>query len=270
MAKMTMIRMMLPILALTVHPDAAWAQASDMPIPAASSDRFPPGIVVRQAGEHKVYADRHGHTLYGMDLRAVVGRTGRATLYCSQDCLTNWEPLLAPPGSEVQPTPHAFGGARSVDQQPVKAAGTDWTVMEGPKGPQWVYKRFHMVFTRKGDRPGSGEHDGEDGYIWNSLKYIPPVPELVAPPNVVPVLVKDAYGLADGQGNLLFSPKGKDCPAPCAWSGLAAGMARKGIGQWSVRQGGDQAQWVYRGKPVYRSTSANPADIPAEAAMLTP
>ena len=40
-----------------------------------------------------------------------------------------------------------------------------------------------MVFIRKGDTPGSTAHDGTDEMIWNSLRFVPPVPEIVAPAN---------------------------------------------------------------------------------------
>lgn len=264
-----MFRAALPVLLLAALPATVRAQASDLPIPAAASDNFPAGIAVKEAGEGRVYVNRRGLTLYGMDMRAVTGRTGRPALYCTGDCLAEWEPLLAPPGSPLSPVPRQFGGPRTSGEKPASDAG-DWSVMEGPSGPQWVYKHIHMVFTRKGDQPGSTVQDGQDDFVWNTLKYVPPVPKLTAPANVTSRLVKDAYVLADAQGNFLFTPRQKDCTDPCAWRGFASGMARRGIGEWSVRQGEDQAQWVYRGKPVYRTEGKNPTDIPAEAVALTP
>lgn len=248
------------------------AQASDMKIPAAASDRFPDGISVQQVKDGKVYVDRRGLTLYGMDVRAVTGRTGRPFVFCSGPCLDAWEPLLALPGSTPMPIPPMFGGPRAQEGDPPPAKGDgDWSVVQGPTGPQWAYKRVHLVFTRKGDRPGSTVHDGDDGYTWNTLKYVPPQPELTAPPNVEARFVEGAYVLTDSQGNLLFSAKGKDCAATCAnWQAFASGMARRGMGDWGVRQGEDHAQWVYRGKPVYRIRSSAPADIPAEGTLLNP
>lgn len=270
---MTAIRAAILTIALTGQSASLWAQASDMDIPAAASERLPGGIAVKSVEDGRVYVDRRGLTLYGMDIRAVTGRTGRPFLYCSGDCLAQWEPLLAPAGSTPAPTPSEFGGPQVVEDQSEAAAkdAEDWTIAQGPQGPQWVYKRVHLVFTRKGDRPGSTAYDGQDSYVWNTLKYIAPIPELVAPPNVAPSLVHGGYVLADTQGNLLFTPKAKDCADPCGnWRGFASGMARRGIGQWSVRQGQDQAQWVYRGKPVYRIDGNDPADIPAEGVALTP
>jgi predicted lipoprotein with Yx(FWY)xxD motif len=262
-----MIRALLPTLAFATLPVTAWAQASDLPIPAAVADHFPAGIAVKTAGEQRVYVNRRGATLYGMDMRAATGRTGRPALYCTGDCLSEWEPLLAPKGSPVSPVPREFGGPRTPSEKPSGEA-TDWTVMEGPAGPQWVYKRVHMVFTRKGERPGSVAHDGEDGFLWNSLKYVPPVPKLSAPANVTPRLADGAYVLTDGQGNQLFTARAGDCADPCAWPVFASGMARRGMGEWSVRTGPDRSQWVYRGKPVYRTEGKDP--IPAEAVALAP
>jgi predicted lipoprotein with Yx(FWY)xxD motif len=265
-----MVRAALPALSLAMAPVAVWAQASDLPIPVAASDSFPAGIAVKEAGEGHVYVNRRGLTLYGMDMRAVTGRTGRPALYCTGDCLAEWEPLRAPPGSPLTPIPRQFGGPKVPGEKPAAKPIGDWLVMEGPVGPQWVYKQVHMVFTHKGDRPGSVVQDGQDSFVWNTLKYVPPVPKLTAPANVTPRLVKGAYVLADMQGHLLFTPRHKDCADPCKWRGFASGMARRGMGEWTVRQGEDQAQWVYRGKPVYLAEGKDMADIPAEAVALTP
>ncbi|RJF94290.1 hypothetical protein D3876_06380 [Sphingomonas cavernae] len=259
---------------MAAQPAQLWGQASDMDILAAASDRFPEGISVKAVEGDSVYVDRRGLTLYGMDVRAVTGRTGKPFVYCSGPCLDEWQPLLAPPGSTQAPVSPEFGGSRIAPggEDAQKASdGGDWTVMPGPAGPQWTYKRVHLVFTRKGDRPGSTAHDGDDSYTWNTLKYVPPVPEFAAPPNVEARFIDGAYVLADTQGNLLFSPKAKSCAEPCAgWLVFASGMARRGMGEWAVRQGEDHAQWVYGGKPVYRIRSSNLADIPAEAVLLNP
>ncbi|MES2157891.1 MAG: hypothetical protein V4512_08810 [Pseudomonadota bacterium] len=253
------------LILLALAPAPLWAQASDLDIPVAAADHFPRGIMAKA----RVYTDPRGLTLYGMDMRAATGRTGQPALYCSGDCLTQWEPLLAPRSAPVSPVPREFGGPRD-DATAVKPASDnpDWTVIAGPAGPQWVYKKVHLVFTRKGAAPGSSEHDGADGYVWNSLKYVPPSPKLIAPPDVAARLVDGAYVLADAQGNWLFSPKAADCADPCAWRAHATGMVRRSVGQWTVRQTADQAQWVYRGKPVYRADPRQP--VPADGAALTP
>lgn len=95
-----------------------------------------------------------------------------------------------------------------------------------------------------------------------------PPPKLIAPSDVAARLVDGAYVLADAQGNWLFSPKAADCATPCAWRALATGMVRRSVGQWTVRQTGDQAQWVYRGKPVYRADPRQP--VPADGTALIP
>lgn len=253
------------LILLVPFPAPLWAQASDLEIPVAAADHFPSGIAVKD----RVYTDRRGLTLYGMDMRAATGRTGRPALYCSGDCLTQWEPLLAPRGTPVSPIPREFGGPRS-GAVTVKAASDnpDWTVVEGPAGPQWVYKKVHLIFTRKGAGPGQTEHDGADDYLWNSLKYVPPPPKLVAPPYVAARLVDGAYVLADAQGSWLFIPKNADCTDPCGWRPLATGMVRRSVGRWTVRHTADQAQWVYRGKPVYRAAPRQP--VPADGVALTP
>jgi hypothetical protein len=72
-----MIRALLPALTFAAMPVTAWAQASDLPIPAAVADHFPAGIAVKTAGEQRVYVNRRGATLYGMDMRAATGRPAR-------------------------------------------------------------------------------------------------------------------------------------------------------------------------------------------------
>ncbi|MCI4592677.1 hypothetical protein MOK15_21705 [Sphingobium sp. BYY-5] len=263
-----MIRHAIAILML-VQPAELWAQAADLPLEAASGDPLPPGVSVKQAGSRSVYVDAHGRTLYGMDMRAVTGRTGRQALWCSGDCLTQWEPLMAPAKAMVVPLPPQFGGEKSAAD--ASKPNGDWVVMQGPKGPQWVFKGVNLVFTRIGEQPGSAAHDGEDGLTWNSLKYVPPLPRITAPANVAPRLVEGRYLLVDGQGDLLVSPRAAHCGATCAqWRAFPAGLVRRGTGQWSVRQDEERAQWVYRDRPVYVIDGADPADIPTDALPLTP
>ncbi|MFD2430654.1 hypothetical protein ACFSUK_26460 [Sphingobium scionense] len=84
-------------------------------------------------------------------------------------------------------------------------------------------------------------------------------------------LVDGRYLLVDGQGNLLVTHKGKACGTACAdWRVFPAGMARRGMGAWTVRPDGDRAQWAYRDLPVFTIEGDDPADIPAEAEPLIP
>jgi len=252
-----------------VQPAALWAQAADLPPEAASGEPLPAGVSIRKVGAQSVYVDAHGRTLYGMDMRAVTGRTGHQPLWCSGDCLTQWTPLAAPAKAEIVPAPPEFGGDRKAPR--LKQDGPDWIVMQGPSGPQWVYKRVNLVFTHAGERPGTIGHEGEDGLVWNSLKYVPAAPKIDAPADVTARLVDRRYLLVDGQGNLLVTHKGKACGTACAdWRVFPAGMARRGMGAWTVRPDGDRAQWAYRDRPVFTIEGDDPADIPAEAEPLIP
>ncbi len=167
------------------------------------------------------------------------------------------------------PAPPEFGGDRKAPR--LKQDGPDWIVMQGPSGPQWVYKRVNLVFTHVGERPGTIGHEGEDALVWNSLKYVPAAPKIDAPADVTARLVDGRYLLVDGQDNLLVTHKGKACGTACAdWRVFPAGMARRGMGAWTVRPDGDRAQWAYRDRPVFTIAGDDPADIPAEAEPLIP
>ena len=219
---------------------AAYAQPVDLPIPAATTDQYPPGVTVRQTAKGPVYADAEGHTLYGMDMRTLVRWSADAAQYCQGPCAETWQPLLAPPDSKPnvvfprgfgdRPRPGGAAGtatpAAGAAAAPVRggfnavppgyiaqANAPDWTIIQGPQGPQWVYKGWHMVYTRKGDKPGSTVFDGSDNLTWNTLKFVPPVPKLVAPSSVSTLFVDGAYVLTDKNGRVLFTG---NCAADCA------------------------------------------------------
>ena len=149
----------------------------------------------------------------------------------------------------------------------VQQVVNDWSVVEGPKGPQYVYKRWHLVFTRKGDKRAQTDRDGYDKYVWNTLKYLPPVPKLVAPTTVSTTLKDGTYVLTDKQGAVLFTG---NCTKNCHWVPLQAGAAGRGLGEWTVSRSGDTPQWVYRGKPVFVSQEEDPLQTPASGTALQP
>lgn len=246
----------------------ASAQPADLPIPPATTSEYPSGVRVREAGSGSVYADRRGLVLYGMDMRTVLRWATDPAQYCRDQCAAEWEPLLAPPGFAVNlrypgagGRPQSdYGGGQFLDNR----KAPDWTVIAGPQGPQWVYKGWHMVFTRRGSEPGSVEFDGHDGRIWNTLKYIPPVPQVVAPPGVRPAFIGQRYVLADSQGRPLFTGT---CLKPCTWTPLPAAMASRGIGKWKVDRSLDTPQWRLGAQPVFVETEAG---LPTGARHLQP
>ena len=274
----------------------AHAQPVDLPIPAASTDQYPPGVAVRQTAKGPVYADAQGHTLYGMDMRTLVRWSSDAAQYCQSPCAETWLLMLAPPGSKPNVVfPRGFGQAPA---RPAAAPGAaapaagaapapvrggfnavppgfiaqanapDWTIIQGPQGPQWVYKGWHMVYTRKSERPGSTAYDGADNFTWNSLKFVPSVPKLTAPSSVATQFVDGAYALTDKSGRVLFTGT---CATDCAgWVPLAAPMAGRGFGEWAISLASDNPQWTWRGKPVFISQEDNPAKAPASGTVLRP
>jgi predicted lipoprotein with Yx(FWY)xxD motif len=260
------------------------AQPADLPVPAAKTGEYPPGIAVRQTRSGPVYANARGRTLYGMDMRTVLRWSPDASQFCKDRC-AEWEPMLA--GADAKPNiafPRGFGGppAPRVAGAPPRPPGPpalppgfvtpqsapDWTIIAGPLGPQWVYKGWHMAYVRKGEPAGSTAHDGADEQTWNTLKYVPPVPQIVAPASVTTLFTGGAYALADRGGRLLFTGK---CSLPCAdWSPLTAPMAGRGLGEWSVSLASDNPQWAWRGQPVFVSPEADPLSVPRNGKVLRP
>ncbi|HMP56220.1 MAG TPA: hypothetical protein PKD92_06590 [Novosphingobium sp.] len=231
------------------------AQPVDLPIPPATTAEYPPGVRVRDTASVPVYADGRGLTLYGMDMRTVVRWSPNPALHCRQDCLAEWEPLLAPADATVNIRYPAGPGALNA-----MTAGSpfldnrrapDWTVIEGPAGRQWVYKGWHMVFTRRASKPGSTAFDGHDGMVWNTLKFVPPVPEISAPAGVRASLVDGRYILADGAGRPLFTGR---CAQPCTWTPLPAPLAGRGMNRWSVNRSSERPQWQYGSLAVFVQT----------------
>ncbi|MEO6715768.1 MAG: hypothetical protein ABIM50_00755 [Novosphingobium sp.] len=284
----------------------AYSQPVDLPIPAATTAQYPPGVTVRQTANGPVYADAQGHTLYGMDMRTLIRWNPDAAQYCQGACAQIWLPLLAPPDAKPNVVfPRGFGerprtgGTAAIPEAAAPAAATsaapsaagaapparggfnplppeyiaqanapDWTIIQGPQGPQWVYKGWHMVYTRKGDKPGATTFDGSDNFTWNTLKFVPPVPKLTAPSSVSTIFTDGAYALADKNGRVLFSG---NCATDCTgWVPLAAPMAGKGFGEWAISLATDTPQWTWRGKPVFISQEDNPVKAPPSGSVLRP
>ncbi len=259
---------------------SALAQPVDLPIAAATTAEYPAGVSVGSAGGIPVYVDAQGRTLYGMDMRVLLRAGPDASQYCQAACAEVWEPLLAPAGSKPniafplgfgdRRQAAAAGGARPDPQAEMarNQKAPDWTIIAGPHGPQWVYKGWHMVFVRKGDKPGSAAYDGADNMAWNTLKYVPPVPQVVTPVNVSTAFVDGGYALVDNKGRLLFSGNcGNDC---AGWRAFTGPLASVGVGDWAVRRDADAPQWLYRGQPVFVAQGPVPADLPAGAKVLRP
>ncbi len=261
-------RLRLALLVALLSPSAALAQPVDLPIPPATTTEYPPGISVGKTASGPVYVDAKGRTLYGMDMRTLIRWGADPSKYCKDACAETWEPLLAPSGAVPNIRyPQGFGSTTPPGfVQPQKAP--DWTIIEGPQGPQWVYKGWHVVYTRKGDKRGSTEFEGADHLTWNTLKFVPPVPKIEAPMNVSTIFVDGAYALADKDGRVLFTGQ---CQRNCAgWQPMAGGMASQGTGQWAVNSSGDRPQWTYRGKPVFVSQEDDPTKAPQAGIVLRP
>lgn len=174
----------------------------------------------------------------------------------------------APAGVNQQQLAASFGFGSAPAGMHTQQDAPDWTVVEGPAGPQWVYKGYHMVYVRKGDRPRSTQYDGAEGQIWNTLKFVPPVPKLTAPGGVGSAFVDGGYLLTDKDGNLLYTGRcGKDC---AGWKPLAAAVASQGLGEWTVDRTTDRPQWRYRGKPVFIARDDQLASLPRSAVALRP
>lgn len=261
-------------------PLCAFAQPADMPLAPALTTEYPDGIVVAKVDGISVYTARDGRTLYGLDTRVVHLWSSNPALYCEGRC-TEWEPLLAPPGSEpnvflrssggvggAPPAPADGGrpgggnGQRSAQQVP------DWGIVKGPAGAQWIYKGWHMVYVRKGDKRRSAQFDGAENMMWNTLKFVPPAPRMAMPSGIKAAFKDEAYFLADAEGRPLFTGRcGNNCND---WEPLRAGFASQGVGEWSVSRDADQPQWTYRGKRVFVSVDADMASLPKSGVLLRP
>jgi predicted lipoprotein with Yx(FWY)xxD motif len=230
-------------------PSPSLAQASDPSKEDSAIDEsiHPGDVLVRTAKAGQYYADAQGRTLYALDMRIARARSGEALNYCIGPCAKIWAPFAAP-----------------ADARPVGR----WKALVGAQGPQWSY-RNNLVFTYVADRkPGDVAGNNYDD-LWHLIAYIPPAPTLVAPANVVPVFADQNYVLTDAGTHALFTPRTPDCGAACAgWAPLAAGVAARDVGEWTVLRTGDTPQWAWRGKPVFEGQGDMPMIVPAGGVPL--
>lgn len=162
----------------------------------------------------------------------------------------------------------AFGRGAAPPGMFTQQNAPDWTIVEGPAGPQWVYKGYNMVYVRKGDTPRSTAFDGAEDKTWNTLKFIPPVPKVTAPIGVGVAWLDDAYLLTDKDGKVLYTGNcGRDC---AGWTPLAAPLLSQGLGEWTVDRSAPRPQWLFRGKPVYVAADDTTASLPGETVALRP
>lgn len=174
----------------------------------------------------------------------------------------------APAGVDQQQLAAAFGFGAAPPGMYTQQNAPDWTIIDGPAGPQYVYKGYNMVFVRKGDQPRSTTYDGAEDKTWNTLKFVPPVPKVTAPNGVATTWMKDTYVLTDKDGKLLYTGKcGRDC---AGWRPLAAPIASQGLGEWTVDRNAPRPQWLYRGKPVYVAADESLASLPRSTVVLRP
>lgn len=248
----------------TVH-----AQPADLPIAPADGTPLPKGVRVKKSADGSVYADARGHTLYGMDMRTVLRWAPDPARFCAQDCTREWAPLLAPPGTKPN-IRYPIGFEKAAEMPPAEDQITDprkapdWTVIEGAAGPQWVYKGWHLVFTR---RAAGGNAPPPNDMTWNTLKFVPAPPRIAAPGLVATAYFGGAYALTDRDGRVLFTGH---CAAPCAWRPLPAPMASGGLGDWKVSLSGDRAEWTFKGQQVFVSEESDPHAIPRGGRILRP
>jgi predicted lipoprotein with Yx(FWY)xxD motif len=174
----------------------------------------------------------------------------------------------APTGVDPQQLAAAFGQGGAPAGMYTQQNAPDWTIVDGPAGPQYVYKGYNMVYVRKGDKPRSTAFEGAQDKTWNTLKFIPPVPKVAAPNGVGAAWVNDSYVLTDKDGKLLYTGRcGTDC---ASWKPLAAGIASQGLGEWTVDRNAARPQWLYRGKPVYVAADDSLASLPRSSMALRP
>lgn len=213
--------------------------------PAAPARGYPAPVSVGNTPVGPVYVDATRKTLYTMSLRWAQARTGVGIEYCASACLAAWTPLVAAP-----------------DAKPIG----DWTIIAGPKGPQWAFRRNPVFSFNADSQPGDVKGDGYD-YLWSTLLFVPPKPELVAPPSVAATPVKGENILTDTGGRALFTVAGA---VAVSFIPFAAAMASRPVGEWTVLRDRDVPQWAWRGKAVFVSHEAISTNVPADGEVIKP
>jgi predicted lipoprotein with Yx(FWY)xxD motif len=195
------------------------------------------------------YADKGRRTLYAVDATEAWFRRGSMADYCDGDCPNRLKLLFAADGAV------AIGAWR-----PTQIGGRS----------VWTY-RGAAVYTFVDDRPGQAGADGYQG-LFKPIEYVPKEPSVKAPNLALPLYDKGHWYLATKDRRYLVARAGECSSTSClALIPLAAGLAAKPFGQWSVIVGADRLQWAHRGRPVFMAdqpdTSPSPEDgerIPAQ------
>ncbi|UVO52652.1 hypothetical protein [Sphingomonas sp. SUN039] len=206
---------------------------------------FPSGVSTGSSPLGRVYVGKDGRTLYGLSLRSVRARTSLTLTYCTGPCAAAWTPLKAP------------GDAKPVGS---------WTVVQGAQGPQWAFDGSPVFAFNADAKPGDigGDHWKD---LFLALGYIPPKPEIVAPPSVDARLTDVGYVLADSGGRALFASA---CASACgARTPFAAAAASLPVGDWTILRDRDRPQWAWRGSAVFVAADASSTDVAAGDVLLT-
>jgi predicted lipoprotein with Yx(FWY)xxD motif len=235
---------------------AGWpapAGAQEAALPAT-----PPAITFGRTPIGPVFADAEGYTLY------VTRRdTEPGVSTCFGPCASEWPPVRA--SAWAQP----FG---------------NWSlVARGDGTPQWAYRGRPLYGYRQEEQKDWAIGQGN---VWQ-IATVDPFPERGgrrrsylragvrqtrfevedAPPGIVAETTPLGVVLADAQGMTLYVAPAACRPA-CAgmWAPLRAPAAAVPFGDWSVAPRPDGvAQWLYRGRPLYRCTRDA---APGEAACV--
>lgn len=199
----------------------------------------PPGITLQQrpavhlrvpTDPEVVYADAAGRTLYV--------HAGGA---CRQDCM-GWQPVLAPGDAGAYPD----WGTRSL----------------GDGTRQWTWRGAPLYHCAAEHEPVGSQCEGRGGGAWHAALYRP-ASGLALPAGIGVRELADAGGatLTDAQGLTLYVQSGaahepeqlcreQACPG---WLPLEAPAIAQASADFAVRARTDGiAQWLYRGRALYR------------------
>jgi predicted lipoprotein with Yx(FWY)xxD motif len=232
-------RFALPLALLTAFPTLA--QEEDGVARKVDPTLYPELVKVAKITDGYRLVDRRGMTLYMLDPRDARGRTGTVVDYCVATCAELFTPIPANPS----------------------AAETGlWKPVQSKRGWLWTY-RSSPVFTYRDDKkPGDTGGNGWDGLV-HPIEWIPPEPKALAPAPAKPLYISGRWLLSDGKERALYTA---NCSAPCLAEPFRAGIATRGMGDWTVIEGSDGPQWSWRKRPVFISATAKslPAEVGAQ------